>query len=133
MSDLTPVRAAPGSAILIVSDHFHSPSPLKVEKMAIMISSYASRTRSGEAVEKILRDAKNCERIVYGLDKSGRVLAKLTGSMNLTLEDEKNDRFKMVQLISIPRPLLRRIASFQLVARPYQWTEFKNVALQPVK
>jgi len=133
LSDLTPAQAAPSNAILVVSDHFHYPSPLKVDKMAIMISSYASLTRSGEAVQKIQHDAENCERIVYGLDKSGRVIAKLTGTMYLTLEDENNDLFKMVQLISIPRPLLTRIASFRLAARPYQWTEFKNVALQPVK
>lgn len=129
---LTPVQAAPSNAILIVSDHFHYPSPLKVDKMAAMISSYASRTRSGEAVQKIRNDAENCERIVYGLDKSGRIIAELTGTMNLTLEDEENDRFKMEQLIAIPQPVLKRIAAFRLAARPYQWAEFKHVALQPV-
>ena len=131
--NLTSVQAAPGDVVLIVSDHFHNPSPLKVDKMAVMISSYASRTRSGEAVQKIRHDAENCERVVYGLDKSGRVITKLTGTMTLNLENEQNDRFKMDQLIFIPQSLLKRIAAFRLVTRPYQWTEFKNVALQPVQ
>jgi hypothetical protein len=130
---LTSAQAAPGDVVLIVSDHFHNPSPLKMDKMATMVSSYSSRTRSGEAVQKIQHDAENCERVVYCLDKSGQVITKLTGTMNLNLENEENDRFKMDQLFVIPPSLLKHIAAFRLVARPYQWTEFKNVALEPVK
>ncbi len=129
----TPPKLASGSAVLMVSDHFHSPSPLPVDKMAVMISSYASAHRSGDALQQILHDGENEERAVYGLDKSGRIIAKLVGTSSPRLEEEADDRFKMEQLFSIPKPLLKRITSFRLVARPYQWTEFKNVALQPTK
>lgn len=131
---MTPPPTARSSAVLVVSDHFHSPSPLPVDTMAIMISSYASTTgKTGSELQRILHDGENYERAVYGLDNSGKVLAKLTGASAASLEDEKNDRFVMEQLISIPKPLLKRIASFRLVARPYQWTMFKDVALQPVQ
>ena len=129
---MTPPPSARSSAVLIVSDHFHSPSPLPIDKMAVMLSSHASTTgKSGSELQRIMHDGQNCERAVYGLDKSGRIIAKLTA---YPLSDYDNDeRFKMEQLISIPRPLLKRIASFRLVARPYQWTQFKDVVLQPVK
>ncbi len=127
----TPPKSAAGDAVLMVSDHLHSPSPLPVDKTAVIISSYASRTRSSEAVQRLLHDGENYERAVYGLDKSGRIIAKLTSTYGPSLEED--DHFKMEQLISIPKPLLKRIALFRLVARPYQWTEFKDVALQPVK
>ena len=130
---LTPPKSASGRAVLIVDDHFHSPSPLPIDRMAVMISSYASRSRSGEAVQRIRHDAENYQRSVYGLNKSGQIVAQLTGTAALSLEDEDNDRFEMEQVISVPRPLLKHIASFRLVARPYQWTQFKNVALQPAQ
>ena len=123
---------AHGNAVFMVSDHFHSPSPLPIDKMAIMISSYASTTgKSGSELQRIVHDGENYERAVYGLDKSGKVVAKLVGTNSAGYDN--GERFKMEQLISIPRPLLKRIASFRLVARPYQWTQFKDVVLQPVK
>ena len=129
---MTPPPSAHSSAVLIVSDHFHSPSPLPVDKMAMLLSSHAGTTgKSGSELQRIVHDGQNYERTVYGFDKSGRIIAKLPA---YPLSGYDNDeRFQMEQLISVPRPLLKRIASFRLVARPYRWTVFKDVALPPVK
>ncbi len=128
--NLVLAEATRKNAVLMVSDHFRCPSPLPIDKMAVLISSYASRTRSGDAVQQLRHDSGNYERAVYGLDPSGRVVIRLAGSGYSEIDAE--DRTKWVQTFSVPRPLLRRIASFRLVARPYQWTEFKDVALQPL-
>lgn len=104
-----------GGAVFMVSDHFRRTSTLKADN----------------SLQVALHDGENYERSVYALDKSGKVLAKLAGTFHSDLD--AGGRFKMEQLVSIPKPLLKRIASFRLVARPYQWTEFKDVALQPSK
>ena len=114
-------KAAPGDAVFMVSDHFRSPSPLEADN----------------PLQTALHDGENYERAVYALDRAGRIVTKLYGG-SLTSPDESSrpgddSSIKTQQLTQIPNALLKRVASFRLVARPYQWTEFKNVALQPVK
>ena len=111
-----------GGAAFMVSDHFHSPSPLKADN----------------PLQVLLHDGENYERSVYALDKSGKVLAKLlvTPYIGPDAPDAMTPDYRSIktqQTGHLSSALLRRTASFRLVARPYQWTEFKNVALQPVK
>ena len=109
-----------GGAVFMVSDHFHSPSPLKADN----------------SLQAALHDGENYERSVYALDKSEKVLAKLLvtpytwpDAMGAATQDYRS--IKTQQTGHLSSFLLRHTASFRLVARPYQWTEFKNVALQP--
>ena len=111
-----------GGAAFMVSDHFRRTSPLKADN----------------SLQVALHDGENYERSVYALDNSGKVLAKLLvtpytwpDAPSATASDFRS--IKTQQTRHLSSALLRRTASFRLVARPYQWTEFKDVALEPVK
>ena len=111
-----------GGAVFMVSDHFRRPSPL----------------RADNPLQVALHDGENYERSVYALDKSGRVLAKLLvtphtwpDTMGATTQDYRS--MKTQQTGHLSSSLLRHTASFRLVARPYQWIEYKDVALKPVQ
>ena len=111
-----------GGAVFMVSDHFRSPSPLKADN----------------PLQVALHDGENYERSVYALDKYGKVLTKLlvtpyTWPDAMDSAAQGYHSIKTQQTAHLSSDLLRRTASFRLVARPYQWTEFKNVALHPVK
>ena len=112
---LPAAQAAQGNAVFMVTDRFH----------------YPSRLKSDNPLQATLRDGDNCERVVYALDIEGRIVTQLGGTMHPGTDASGN--FKYEQLIPIPNLVLKNIATFQLVARPYQWAEFKDVALQPVK
>jgi len=112
---LPAAQAAQGNAVFMVTDRFH----------------YPSRLKSDNPLQATLHDGDNCERVVYALDIEGRIVTQLGGTMHPGTDASGN--FKYEQLIPIPNLVLKNIATFQLVARPYQWAEFKDVALQPVK
>ena len=113
---LPTAQAAQGNAIFMVTDRFHYPSWLKADN-----SSQAT-----------LRDGESCERVVYALDTEGRIVTELNGLLGPGIIDASGN-FKYEQLISIPNSALKNVAMFQLVARPYQWAEFTDVALKPVQ
>ncbi len=109
-----------GGAVFMVSDHFRRTSTLKADN----------------SLQAALHDSENYERSVYTLDKSGKVLAKLLVTPNTWPDspDAMTQDYRSIktqQTGHLSSALLRRTALFRLVARPYQWTEFKNVALQP--
>jgi hypothetical protein len=119
---LPAAEAALGHAVFMVSDHFRSPSPLAHSSM-----------QTAEF------DGMNYERSVYALDSAGQVVTKLNIAARTSPDasSEASPDFytsaKTEQLTEIPNSLLKRVASFRLVARPFQWIEFKDVALQPIK
>lgn len=65
------------------------------------------------------------ERSVLALDRSGRVVYRLLG----TLMPGSDGKYE--QLGYLPNAVLAQVASFRLLARPYQWAEFRDVQLQP--
>ena len=100
-------------AAFMVSDHFRAHSPLAAQN----------------ALQTDLHDAENYQRSVFALDRLGHSFYEVrTGG--LTWPDEAG-RIKTMQTAHIPAAVLTRTAAFRLVARPYRWTEFKDVALQP--
>jgi len=124
---LPAAQAARGYALFVVSDHFRRPSPRKTSLISSLDGSLQMAQHDGE----------NYDRAVYALDNAGRVVTKLS-AFSHTWPDEAsrpgdNSLMKTQQIAHIPRSLLKRVASFRLVARPYQWTEFKDVALEPIK
>ena len=106
------LHAQEGAAFM-VSDHFRAHSPLAAQN----------------ALQTDLHDAENYQRSVFALDKAGHSIYEVrTGG--LTWPDEAGG-IKTMQTAHIPSAVLKQAAAFRLVARPYQWTEFKDVALQP--
>ena len=89
-----------GNAVFMVTDHFDT-----------------SRDPSGAAILY--------ERSILALDRSGRVVCDLAGSL-MPVGDGKYE-----QQSDLPNAVLAKIASFRLLARPYQWAEFRDVPLQP--
>ena len=85
----------------------------------------------------------NLDQAVYALDSAGRVVTKIAvietrhitthTSTDAASKPGGHSRMKTEYYALIPNALLKHTASFRLVARPYQWTEFKNVALEPSK
>ncbi len=102
-------------AVFMVTDHFRSHSPLTAQN----------------DLQVGLHDGENYQRSVFALDRAGHVLQEI-GTSGLTWPDEAG-HIKTMQTAHIPADLLHRAAAFRLVARPYQWVEFKDVSLQPVK
>ena len=100
-------------AAFMVSDHFRTHSPLTAQN----------------SLQTDLHDAENYQRAVFALDKSGHSIYEVPTS-GLTWPDEAG-RIKTMQTAHIPSAVLKQTAAFRLVARPYRWTEFKDVALQP--
>ena len=82
-----------------------------------------SRMPSGESGLPV-RDT-DYDREILALDGSGRVLYDLRGGVM----PEASGRTE--NLTNIPNLILRKVASFRLLARPYQWAEFRGVQLQP--
>ncbi len=89
-----------GNAVFMVTDHFDT-----------------SRDPSGAAIMY--------ERSVLALDRSGRVVCDLAG----TLMPGADGKYE--QQSDLPNAVLAQVASFRLLARPYQWAEFRDVQLQP--
>jgi hypothetical protein len=110
--------AARGSALFAVSDHFRAPSALKADN----------------DLQVALHEAESWQRTVYALDQTGRVIAELPATQ-MSWPDGKAPgdyrSIKTTRTSHIPGDVLKRTASFRLVARPYRWAEFKGVALQP--
>jgi len=111
------VHADQDGALLMVSDHLHTPSPLEAENLT----------------QAAMHDIGNYERAVYALDGAGRILAELQGGSLVTPDaegplwrgfGEDPTRYKMMQTDHVSGNVLRRAASFRLVARPYQWAKF---------
>lgn len=102
-------------ALLMVSDHFRSPSPLAAEN----------------DTQTAMHDIENYQRVVYAVDRAGRILADLRGGSMVTPDAEALNTvnglslqtFKMMQTAHVSSALLRRTAKFRLVARPYEWTK----------
>ena len=100
-------------AAFMVSDHFRLHSPLTAQN----------------SLQTDLHDAENYQRAVFALDKVGHSIYEVPTS-GLTWPD-KGGRIKTMQTAHIPSAVLKQAAAFRLVARPYRWTEFKDVGLQP--
>lgn len=64
-------------------------------------------------------------RNVLALDRSGRVVFEMPFFPHPTGDG------KTEQLGHLPNTALAKVASFRLLARPYQWAEFRDVQLQP--
>ena len=115
---LPAAQAARGDAVIMVSDHFHSTSAL----------------RADNPLQVALHDGQNFERAVYALDHMGRVVSVLNVLPQTWPESAgpgDNRPMKTEQITHLPNSLLKRVASFRLVARPYKWVVFHDVALQP--
>lgn len=112
---LSPDKAMQGNAIVMVSDYFRAPSP--------------SQAENPQQVE--MNNSGNLERMILGLDKSGKVVAELPAFPFPTVDDQQVP--KIMQNTHISNVLLKRIASFQLLARPYKWVEFPNVSINPIR
>jgi len=104
------VEGTRSSAVFTVTDHFYSPSP---RVMANMWGNY--------------------DRVVLALDRWGRVVTQVRGTMEYTPHSAVDDSLinETTQTATIPNSVLARVASFRLLARPFQWAEFRGVQLQP--
>lgn len=107
------VHSGQAGALLMVSDHFHTPSPLP----------------SQNSTQTAMHDIGSYQRVVYALDGAGRVLAEVAAS-SLTTPDSEGPslmgdpiRYKIMQTAHVSGDILRRTATFRLVLRPYQWTK----------
>ena len=113
-----PEPAARGSALFAVSDHFRAPSPLKADN----------------DLQTALHEAENYQRAVYALDRKGKVIANLSAT-EMSWPDSVSPAdyrsIKTTRTSHIPGDILKRAVSFRLVARPYKWVVFNDVALQP--
>ena len=115
---LPAAQAARGDAVFMVSDHFRS----------------ASALRTDNPLQAALHDGQNYQRAVYALDRAGRVVSVLRILPQTWPDPADTGDYRLMktqQLMHLPNSLLKRVASFRLVARPFQWTTFKDVALQP--
>lgn len=119
---LPAAQAAKRNAIVMVSDHFRTPSP----------------EATSNSLQVALRAAQNYDRTILALDRSGRAVTVLRGDM-ISDPDRVPDAaqrnyslIKTSQECAIPNSVLKRVASFRLLARPYQWAEFRDVPLQPL-
>ena len=103
---------AHGDALLMVSDHFHSPSP--------------PTHNPGQAAQS---DGMNFDQAIYALDSAGRVVTKIAvietrhttthTSTDAASKPGGYSRMKTEYYALIPNALLKHTASFRLVARPY--------------
>ena len=109
-SHLPAADAARGSAVFTVTDHSYSPSP------RVMANMWG-----------------NHERVVLALDRWGRVVTQVRGAMTYTPHSAVDDSLinETTRTATIPNSVLARVASFRLLVRPYKWTEFRGVQLQP--
>ena len=102
--------AAHGNTLFTVTDHFHTPSP------RVTVDMWG-----------------NYDRAVLALDRWGRVITEMRGKETFVLHSPTDDSliYETKQTASVPNSVLRHVASFRLLARPYQWAEFRDIQLQP--
>lgn len=99
---LIPSAGGPrGSGFLRVTDHF------------------------GTAQHSHFIDTNNYDRKIVALDKAGHVLYDVGGATGPAVGGG------IISWADVPRTVLARTVAFRLSARPFQWAEFKDIALQP--
>ena len=118
----THISTATGEVIFTLipnPHHLHDPQAIRRGNAVFMVTDHfdTSRDPSGAAIMY--------ERSVLALDRSGRVVCDLPGSL-MPVGDGKYE-----QQSDLPNAVLAQVASFRLLARPYQWAEFRDVQLQP--
>lgn len=119
------IPTASGQVIftLIPNPHnFTDPRAVARDRAVFMVSDHLGNPPGGTGVGV----TQDYDRDVVALDRMGRVVYDLRGSTHM------NDGSGRTQQTStVPNSVLKRVASFRFLARPYQWAEFKGVQLQP--
>ncbi len=108
---------------LIPNAHAASPRawPTKGYAVFMVTDTFASRLTPGP----LFSFNGNYDREIVALDRAGHAIYDMRNNFVVGGDG------KTVQQTAVPIGMLKRTDSFLFAARPYEWAEFRNVALQP--